>query len=359
MSSPVSVVKAPLATTDNRNYVTMRAPLQRVPMTKLPIGAVQPKGWLRKQLELQRDGLNGQLGTVSDWLDKSNNQWLTGDGDHGWEEVPYWLRGYSALAYLLDDADMKREVEVWVQAVLNGQRADGMLGPDGYDGDSPDLWAKMPMLWALQTYYEATGDAQVLEALVRYCAWEQSIPDERFLKGYWQEKRGGDNLWSVLWLYNHTGNAELLPLTHKLHAATADWTMQGTLPNWHGVNIAQGFREPATYSLVTGDPAMCEATYRAHHEMRRRYGQMPGGMYVADENAREGHHDPRGGAETCAIVEQMASDEILMGITGDGFWADHCEEVAFNSFTAAMAPDMRSLRYITSANMAISDERQH
>ena len=55
----------------------------------------------------------------------------------------------------------------------------------------------------------------------------------------------------------------------------------------------------------------------------------------------------------------MASDEILMGITGDIFWADHCENVAFNSLPAALTPDMRALRYITSANMAISDEKNH
>ena len=93
--------------------------------------------------------------------------------------------------------------------------------------------------------------------------------------------------------------------------------------------------------------------------MRELYGQVPGGMYGADENARQGYSDPRQGAETCAIVEQMASDEILMGITGDPFWADHCEEVALNTYTAALMPDMKSLRYITSPNMAISDEKLH
>lgn len=359
IAGSVTAVSSPSVESANTNYVSFRAPLQQVPFVKLPIGAVKPKGWLYKYLLLQRDGLNGQLGTISDWLDKEGNQWLSGTGDHGWEEVPYWLRGYISLAYLLDDAAMKAEAETWISAVLRGQRSDGMLGPDGYDGESPDLWAKMPMLWALQTYYEATGDTQVLSAMTRYFQWEQTIPDEHFLKGYWQEKRGGDNLWSLLWLYNQTGNTTLLPLADKLHAATANWTLKDTLPNWHGVNIAQGFREPAIYYLYKGDPTLLHATYANHHEMRRRYGQMPGGMFAADENAREGYTDPRNGAETCAMVEQMASDEILMSITGDPFWADHCENVAFNSFTAALAPDMRSLRYITSANMTISDEKRH
>ena len=355
----VSVVECPDRESTSVNYTNFRSPLQQAPLLKLPVGKVQPRGWLRKYLELQRDGLNGQLGTVSAWLDKNNNQWLSNQGDHGWEEVPYWIRGYSSLAFILDDSNMKKEVQTWINAVLNNQSSNGRLGPDGYDGSSPDLWAKMPMLWALQTYYEATGQSRVLTAMNRHFKWELSIDDSKFLKGLWQEKRGGDNIWSVLWLYNRNGDKNILPLIDKLHRATSDWTMKGDLPNYHGVNVAQGFREPATYYMYTGDKEMLRATYNAHNEMRRRYGQMPGGMYAADENARAGYYDPRNGAETRALVEQMASDEILMGITGDIFWADHCEDVAFNSLPAALMPDMRSLRYITSANMAISDEKNH
>ena len=344
---------------NSSNYTSFRAPLVQAPLLKLPVGAVQPKGWLREYLVRQKDGLNGQLGTVSAWLDKNNNQWLSDAGDHGWEEVPYWLRGYCSLAYILDDDDMKKEAQVWFDSVLANLKSDGFLGPHNYENGNPELWAQMVMLWALQTYYEYSGDERVIPAMTNYFKWEMNVPDSQFLKGLWQEKRGGDNLWSVLWLYNRTGDESILPLIDKLHANTSNWTMDNDLPNWHGVNVAQGFREPATYYMYNGEPAMLQATYNDFNEMRKRYGQMPGGMYAADENARAGYFDPRNGAETCAIVEQMASDEILMGITGDPFWADHCENVALNSFTASMAPDMKSLRYITSANMAISDEKLH
>ena len=354
----VSVVERPLAGTSS-NYTNFRAPLQQAPLLKLPVGQVQPKGWLRKYLELQKEGLNGKLGTVSAWLDKNNNQWLDDHGDHGWEEVPYWLRGYCSLAYILDDDAMKKEAQVWFDAVLSNLKEDGFLGPRNYENGNPEVWAQMIMLWALQTYYESTGDQKVLDAMTDYFNWEMTVPDTQFLKGLWQEKRGGDNMWSVIWLYNRTGNETILPLIDKLHKNTSDWTQNGTLPNWHGVNVAQGFREPATYYMYTGDEAMLQATYDNHRIMRERYGQVPGGMYGADENARAGYFDPRQGAETCAIVEQMASDEILMGITGDPFWADHCENVALNTFTAAMTKDMKALRYITSPNMAISDEKLH
>lgn len=354
----VTVVDTP-GVGDNVSYHGFRKPLQQSPLIKLPVGKVQPKGWLRRCLELQRDGLNGHLVSISAWLDKNNNQWLSDQGDHGWEEVPYWLRGYSSLAYILDDADMKKEAQVWFDAVLDNVKPDGFLGPRNNEGDKPEVWAQMVMLWALQTYHEATGDPRVLPAMTNYFKWEMKQPDDKFLEGLWEQKRGGDNMWSVLWLYNETGDASILPLMDKLHRNTSDWSRKGTLPNWHGVNVAQGFREPATYFMYNGDPAMRRASYNAFYEMRKRYGKMPGGMYAADENAREAYSDPRNGAETCAVVEQMASDELMLRFTGDPSWADHCEDVAFNTFPAAMTQDMKALRYITSANMAISDEKLH
>lgn len=356
--SAVTVVDCPV-TSVSSNYTNFREPLKQVPLLKLPVGKVQPKGWLRKYLLLQKEGLNGKLGTISAWLDKKNNQWLSDTGNHGWEEVPYWLRGFCSLAYILDDREMKDEAQVWFDAVLGNLKDDGFLGPRNFEGENPEIWAQMIMLRALQTYYEYSGDERVIPAISNYLKWELTVDDSKFLKGLWQEKRGGDNLWSAMWLYNLTGDSEILPLMDKLHRNTSNWAMNGSLPNWHGVNVAQGFREPATYYLYCSDRNMLDATYNDFRIMRELYGQVPGGMYGADENARQGYSDPRQGAETCAIVEQMASDEILMGITGDPFWADHCEEVALNTYTAALMPDMKSLRYITSPNMAISDEKLH
>ena len=354
----VTVVDRPTLAT-NVNYPGYRAPLHGGYLLKLPVGQVQPRGWLREFLVRQRAGLNGQLGSVSAWLEKSNNQWLSDAGDHGWEEVPYWLRGYASLAYILDDEVMKREAQVWFEGVLSHLKSDGFLGPRNTSNGRPEVWAQMIMLWALQTYYEHSGDARVISAMTDYFKWELTVPDDQFLEDYWENKRGGDNEWSVIWLYNRTGDAALLPLVEKLHRNTANWMMTDDLPNWHGVNIAQGFREPATYYVLTGDAAALRCAYANHSWVRKCYGQVPGGMYGADENARTGYADPRQGAETCAVVEQMASDEILMGITGDPAWADHCEDVAFNTLPAALTPDMRALRYITSPNMAVSDGKNH
>lgn len=343
----------------NDYYVSNRAPLQPLQFIKLPAGSIEPEGWIKRQVELQKDGLCGHLGEISAWLQKGNNAWLKNGGEWGWEEVPYWLRGYGNMAYALKDEALLKETNFWIEAILASQRTDGNFGPVHLNNGKQDFWPNMIVLWIMQSYHEYTNDNRVIDFMTRYCHYLQTVPDDAFLSSYWENSRGGDNLWSVVWLYNRTGDESLLPLAEKIHRNTADWTKSTQLPNWHNVNVAQCFREPATYYLFTKDSAMLAASYNVQSLIRRAFGQVPGGMFGADENARIGFFDPRQGTETCGFVEQMASDEIMLLISGDPYWADHLEDVAFNSYPASLMPDYRALRYLTCPNMAISDSRNH
>lgn len=355
----ITVVDRPSVATPNSHYTNHRAPLLPAHFIKLPVGHIKPKGWPKRYLELQREGLTGHLGEISAWLDKKNNAWLNTGGDFGWEEVPYWLKGYANIGYILGDEKMIAEAQTWFEAVFASQQPDGYFGPDNIRNGRRELWANMIMLWCLQSYYEYSADQRVIDLMTKYFKWELTVPDEDFLRDYWENSRGGDNLYSVYWLYNITGDAFLLDLAHKLHRCTANWMQDTSLPNWHNVNIAQSFREPATYYMLTKDSAHLHATYNNHYLIRRTFGQVPGGMFGADENARMGYIDPRQGTETCGFVEQMASDEMLLRFTGDPLWAEHCENIAFNSYPAAVMPDFKALRYITCPNHVMSDSKNH
>ena len=358
-STEATVVDRPFTQDGYSNYVANRAPLRQLNFVKLPVGSIKPEGWLRQYLEQQREGLTGHLGEISAWLEKNNNAWLVNGGDHGWEEVPYWLKGYGNLAYILGDEKMIAETKTWIEGAFASRQKDGYFGPMIEHNGKRELWAHMIMLWCLQSYYEYSNDQRVIELMTDYFHWQLTVPDDKFLEDYWENSRGGDNMVSVIWLYNRTGDKELLKLIEKIHRNTANWTNPATLPNWHNVNIAQCFREPATYYMLTGDSTQLQASYNVQELIRRAFGQVPGGMFGADENARIGYIDPRQGVETCGIVEQMASDEIMLCLTGDPMWADHCEDVAFNTFPAAVTPDFRALRYITSPNHVVSDSKNH
>ena len=318
------MVKAHNIEATQTNYINNKAPLPANPFLKLPVNAITPRGWVGEILQRQKNGLSGNLGEISDWLDKKGNAWLESGGSHGWEEVPYWLRGYSNLAYILGDKAMLDETKFWVEAIIKSAQPDGYFGPVNEDKNGRrELWANMLALQILQDYYDYSGDERVLQVMKGYFQWEMQYPKEKFLRDYWENSRGGDNLLSVIWLYNRTGESWLLDLCHKIHQCTANWMQESGLPNWHNVNVAECFREPAEYFLVSRDPAALKATYNDYSLIRRIYGQVPGGMFGSDENCRHGYIDPRQGTETCGFVEQMLSDEILMAQTGDLLWMEN------------------------------------
>ena len=397
----ISVVDSIATKETNKHYVSNRTPLQPSKLIKLPVGSVKPKGWLLEYFIRQKNGLTGNLGKISAWLDKKDNSWLSksGEGKWGWEEVPYWLKGYANIGYITEDKEMIDESKIWIESVINSQREDGYFGPEPYVEGTLDLrtqqidqkkrkeidfWPNMIMLYCLQSYYEYSNDQRVIDLMTNYFRFQLSIDEKDLLSGkyYWDRIRGGDNLHSVIWLYNRTGEKWLLELAEKIYSRTAPWTSRGhnlkdiknpkykregveyqdwftDLIDWHNVNIAQGFRTPAQYYLLNGDEKYLNATYENFNIVRDHFGQVPGGMFGGDENVRPGYDDPRQGIELCGVVEQMNSDEHLLRITGDILWADHLEEIAFNSYPATVSPDFKAVRYITSPNMVISDSESH
>jgi len=354
----ISVVDGPVSNSTNSFYIGNRPPLTPSPFYKLPIGSITPRGWLRHQLEMERDGMTGHLEQISPWLDFTKSSWADpqGRGKFGWEEMPYWLKGYGDLGYVLKDEAIIAEAKKWIEAVLATQRDDGWFGPrellTGLDG-KPDLWPHMLMLNILQSYYEATGDARALNLMTGYFKWENTLPVSAYGEGYWPKLRFGDNIESVFWLYNRTGEPWLLDLARNIDEGMARWDED--VVNWHNVNLAQGFRAGTIFSLLSHDPKQLASAERNYEKVFDTFGQFPGGGFVGDENSRPGYTDPRGGLETCGIVELMHSFEMLIKMTGKPIWADRCEEIAFNSFPSAMTADEKALHYVTCANQVQLD----
>jgi DUF1680 family protein len=384
-------------------YLNNRPPLISKQYLELPLGSIRPEGWLLQQLQLMKGGLTGHLDELYPSVLGSRNGWLGGDGD-GWERGPYWLDGLVPLAWILDDAELKAKAMPWIEWTLNSQTEDGYFGPVPFTEEpepepgiqqSPrrDWWPKMVMLKVLRQYYDATGDVRVIDLMTNYFRYQLKALPETPLDNwsFWGNRRAGDNLMLVYWLYNKTGDKFLLDLAELVHEQTFPWTdvfmnencysgvdrnhlfpasSTNSYPfnrelldrlclkqqkSFHCVNLAQGIKEPVIYYQQDPDPRYIEAVNRAFRDIREYHGQ-PQGMYGGDE-ALHGRI-PTQGIELCSITELMFSLETMIGITGDVNLMDHLEKIAYNALPTQASDDFSSRQYFQQANQVMLTRHQ-
>jgi DUF1680 family protein len=367
-----TVVSKPPVDRRNDFYISNREPLAPSAFVKLPIGNITPEGWLKHMLELDANGMTGNLQEVSKRVVEDDNAWFSPDGlgkryASFWESPMYWLRSLTNLGYTLDDPQVIEKANRWIENMFASQMDNGYFGPrenikkvKSFHQARPDLWPNMLAVNVMQAYYEATSDQRVIDFLLRYFRWQLELPDEEFLGKYWQNTRAVENLDSIYWLYNRTGKSWLLTLAKRTHEKADDWTTGipnhgPAFPDWHGVNLAQCFKEPAVYYAQAKDRKFIAASYKNYKTLMNMFGQVPGGMYCADERVRKGFTDPRQASETCAMVEFMHSAQTLAKVTGDPTWADRCENVAFNSFPVTQTADHKAIHYLTAPNLVQLD----
>ncbi|MFP4489256.1 MAG: beta-L-arabinofuranosidase domain-containing protein, partial [Bacteroidales bacterium] len=362
----------------NDHYITNRSPLVAQPYTSLPLGAIKPHGFLNKMLELQRDGLTGYLDSIYEVVCGPNNGWLGGTGD-GWERGPYWLDGLVPLAYILDDEELKAKAQEWIEWSIENQREDGYFGPvplaEGYEkiegtqqGNREDWWPKMVMLKVLQQYYTATGDERVIDLMTDYFRYQLDNLDEYPLGHwtYWANRRGGDNMAVVYWLYNITGEEFLLDLSEKLFEQTYNWTevysgndirSLSPLPHLHCVNVAQGLKQPVIYYQQHPEKKYLDAVKLGLNSLKEVHGWV-NGMYGGDERLHG--NEPTQGSELCSAVEMMYSFENILPITGDIYYAGYLEKVAYNVLPTQHDDDFTRKQYFQQANQVlISDQKRN
>ncbi|GAA1641186.1 beta-L-arabinofuranosidase domain-containing protein [Catellatospora bangladeshensis] len=329
--------------------------LTRTSFLKLPAGSTRPSGWLAQQLSLDASGIGGNYDQVSHFLVYANTGW-TDRTKGGWEELPYWLRGLAAIAAVTGDTTLRNKVATWVNGIVATAQADGFFGPNALRtslGGGPDFWPFMPLLQALRTYQEYSGDTRIIPLLTKFLQYQNTFGASVFNQS-WGSVRWATNLDTVYWLYARTGQSFLLGLADKIHQYSKNYV--NNLPTMHNVDLAQGFTEPAFIAL-RGDTSLTQASYNNYAQIMSNWGQFPGGGFAGDENIRNEYRDPRQGFETCGIIEFMQSFESMTRLTGDPSWADGCENLAFNSLPAAVEPTHRSLHYVVSANSVQLDNR--
>ncbi|TFG73534.1 MAG: hypothetical protein E4H27_00585, partial [Anaerolineales bacterium] len=329
-------------------------------------GAIRPSGWLAQQLQVQAEGLSGNLDTF--WPDVRDSQWIGGDSE-SWERVPYWLDGLIPLAYVLDNAALKAKVHHYMDYIITHQHEDGWFGPKTMVAGAGqlaqahyDLWAQILFSKVLIQYAEATQDPRAVPALEKnlHCIDDHIDTAPLF---NWGQFRWFEALIAIFWVYERSGETWLLNLATKLSAQGFDWAKFFTAPTgwpaasptpkgrWsymrHVVNNAMAVKSQALWWRMSGDDRDREIVYTMLEKLHKHHGMVTG-VFTGDECLAG--LSPTQGTELCAVVEYAFSLETLLSIMGDPAFGDHAERIIFNALPATFSPDMWAHQYDQQVN---------
>lgn len=291
----------------------------------LPLGSVQPQGWLRAQMQSLANGLAGHQMDFYPFV--KDNPWIGGDSEYSPlnEAFPYWYNGIVPLAYGLNDTRLQAQVLNATIYVLQNQQSNGWLGPE-LEFDSRSLWGRFPFLLGLMQLVQANSSmtAIAIPAMHDFVALMDAILlDGRTVWDPWGRARYGDINIVLQWLYEHHpyGNeALLLETMQRWRERGLDWAGYYTKTNYffqdldlvdvdlsnacfpylHAVNVAQGLKTMAVDYRFTKEASLLQTSERAVNWTFDYHGTSSGTV-VGDE--RQAGLAPNRGSELCTVVE--------------------------------------------------------
>lgn len=349
--------------TGNVNYKGNPEPLYKNAFIKLPLGAVKPAGWLKRQLEIQASGLTGHIDDY--WPDLVNSSWRGREGE-AWERGPYYLDGLVPLAYLLEDETLIKKVKSWIDPIIRSSTDSGWYGPSR----NKDRWPLAVANKALMQYYEASRDTNALNVLKKYFRYLHDTPPD-WPDKEWRGVRAMENAVTGYWLYRETGEQWILEVIKSMQENSSDWTAyyenfpwdsaasaEKRIPlNWgpdgltaHVVNNAMAVKYPGIWYQQSLDDRYKDAVYTAIRKYDLNHGQA-GGRFSGDEHLSG--KSPDKGTELCSVVEYMYSLEELYAIFGENEFADRLELLTYNALPGTTTPDMWAHQYDQQSNQVL------
>ncbi len=315
---------------------------------------IKPEGWLRRQLEIQANGLSGNLHKI--WPDIRDSKWIGGNRE-GWERVPYWLDGFIPLAYLLENEDMIETVKKYIEAILSSQEDDGWICPCKKEKRAMyDTWAVQLICKTLKVYYDCSGDERIPDVIYRVMKnYYELLKNGKIKLFMWGKYRWFETFISLNFLfekYKEEWIKDLAKIIKKqgfdYNTTTAKWKKPSHIwrLNTHIVNMTMMLKSEAVSHGLLGEE------YTDNAEKLRiildKYNGTAFEGFTGDEVLSG--IDPTRGTELCSVVEQMYSYEEIFAHTGDNKWAERLEVLGFNALPATISEDMWTHQYVQMAN---------
>lgn len=368
----------------------------------LEFGSTKPRGWMLHQMrhDIQHgflgklDKLIPELVVEDDIYGKNRlskdvkSKSLGNDSEDKEWEIQYlwwnsetqsnWKDGYIRTAFLIEDEELQKEVDTYVERMLSYQDEDGYMGiygPDmrfSFDDENGELWAQASLLRGLLAYYEALPPEndqkqKVLEAIVRAVKLTMKVYPPQQSTPFGMEKSFAgvghglmftdvvDRLYQItgdktyleygLWLYeNYSANNLSEQDIRYQNVIDPEYKLKG-----HGVHTYEHIRSLTTAYYASGNPMLKKA-------LEDYLGKLvnyltPSGGPVGDEWVAERYADAtETGYEYCSLQELLDSYTHLLQKTGDVQWADKAEWILFNAAQGARHPEESCIAYLKTDN---------
>ena len=340
-------------------------------LTKLPIGAIRPDGWLLKELSLV-NGLQKRLGAISGLTD--NSAWAEG------ETLPRYVRGLVLLYGALGDKFILDRVKGVISSILTKVKEISDFGPKGVGFTT----AQIEGLKAIYSYYELTEDPDALSALRRFFKAQfnsydttpyfyhararllEEIPaieavfketDAEWLHDLGEKLRETSNDWFKLasnFKYKSpasryissislkklkkriAGYTESIDANNQLtvEKAEAEWKKKAhqTVVETTGVNIAKAIKYPCVWGKFIGDNELKNHSIKLINALDKYHGNILGTFNADFRLAGRTSHR---GVDVETAVEMLESLVDVLAETGDNKIADRIERIAFNLIPSA------------------------
>ncbi|MBR3781393.1 MAG: glycoside hydrolase family 127 protein [Clostridia bacterium] len=315
---------------------------------------LKPEGWIRRQLEIQAEGLSGNLHKI--WPDIRDSAWIGGDRE-GWERVPYWLDGFIPLAYLLENEELIATAKKYIDAIVSAQEEDGWICPCEKEKRAKyDTWATQLICKTLKVYYDCSGDERIPDVIYSVLRNYYELLKSGEIKLFkWAKYRWFETFISLNFLnekYNEDWIKDLAKIIKEqgfdYNTVTDSW--KKTSHNWlrktHIVNLTMMLKSEAVSHELLGEDYTDNA--EKLREILDKYNGTAFEGFTGDEVLSG--LDPTRGTECCAVVEQMYSYEEIFAKTGDNKWVERLEMLAFNALPATLSEDMWTHQYVQQVN---------
>lgn len=334
--------------------------------TNLNLGQIKPTGWLKDQLNLQAEGLAGNLNLFYPLVTESS--WTGGTKNYSNlnEAGSYWFHGIVPLAYELEDDRLTKAVKDFMDYVLDTQYADGWIGSETGDQWQPRfLWGRYPFFFGAIMLVEA--DPSYTDKFVTAFHKFVELSNQMLRNGQGTNDWTGGTRWqdysmALQWLYDYHPNGKeelLIDTMQRIKNVSTNWRdvlSEAKFPTssvsefriyWHGVNLAEGLKGSATTYRFTHDATEKTEAAGAWDRLYKYHGR-PSGIFAADEYLA-GLEAIRG-TELCLVVESMYSSSYLYQVFGDPKYVERAEKQAYNSLPATISGDMWSHQYLQQQN---------